>query len=139
MIAGFDYGRELAFESGDGAVEQGHTVRAGVPFHAFEAAVVLAGECNRNVALGFGENIHGKVGAGTEILKKGAAVIDADENERRFDGNRCEGTHGQAMRRTIGSANCRNGDAGTKQAAGIAEGFRVQSTGAAGKGVNGCS
>ena len=66
-------------------------------------------------------------------------MIDADENERRFDGNRSEGTNGQAMQRTIGSANGGHGDAGGEQTARIAEGFRVETAGASGKGVNSCS
>ena len=39
-------------------------------------------------------------------------MIDADENERRLDGNGSKGTHGQSMQRTIGSANGGHGDAG---------------------------
>ena len=105
MIAGFDYGRKLAFEGGYAAVEQRHAIGAEVPVHAFEAAFILAGECYRKVALRFGKNIHGKVRAGTEVLKECAAVIDANEDERRFDGNGREGTDGETVRRTFGSAN----------------------------------
>ena len=111
MIAGFDYGRKLAFESSYAAVEQGHAIGTGVPVHAFEAACILAGECYRKVALRFGENIHGKVRTGTEVLKERAAVIDANENEGRFDGNGREGTDRETVRRTVGSANRRNRDA----------------------------
>jgi hypothetical protein len=111
MIAGFDYGRKLAFESSYAAVEQGHAIGTGVPVHAFEAACILAGECYREVALRFGEDINGKVRAGTEVLKECAAVIDANKDERRFDGNGREGTYGETVRRTVGSANRCNRDA----------------------------
>lgn len=98
MVAGFNYSRKLAFESRQGTVEQGHAVGAGAPRDAFKSAFILAGERDRNILLRFRQDIHGEVRAGAEVLKERAAVIDADENEGRFDGNRREGTNGQTVR-----------------------------------------
>ena len=53
MVAGFNYSRKLALEGRHGTVEQGHAVGARAPRHAFKSAFVLAGECNRNIALRF--------------------------------------------------------------------------------------
>ena len=70
MVAGVDYGAELAFERRHGAIEQGHTVWACIPWHAFKAALVLTGERDRKIALRFGQDIHRKMGAGTEVFEE---------------------------------------------------------------------
>jgi len=73
------------------------------------------------------------------VLQKRTAMIDADENQGRFDGYGRKRANRQPVRRAIRSANRGHGNAGREQSARVSEDFSIQSARATGMGVNGCS
>ena len=139
MIAGFNYGRQLTLENCYRSAQPRNFVRAQVPIRALKAAFFLTGEQHRNFALRFSQHIHGEVSACAEVLQKRTAMIDADENQGRFDGYGRKRANRQPVRRTIRSANRGHGNAGREQSARVSEDFSIQSARATGMGVNGCS
>ena len=76
------------------------------------------------LSLIFRQHVDAEVLGGTKMLDDGNRVAEADQNQRRFERYGCERADGQAVGYTGFVHNSSDSDAGSKAAAGMAEGLR---------------
>lgn len=123
MVAGFDDGPYAAFKIRQTVLKQRHATGTAIPFHALEARLRLLSENHRKLTLGFRQNIYPEMRAGTKMRKEGAGVVNADQDQRGLDGDRCKRANRQPMRRSVRRKNGGYGDSGGEFRTGFAKDF----------------
>jgi len=115
---------DRAFEDGECAGENGGAGRAGLPTKIFKAIFRFAGEARGKFGLIFGQDVYSDIDVGSHVREQGGAFIEAEEDERRREGDRSEGVGGHAVGcagRIHGGEDCY---AGSPEGAGAAKPFR---------------
>ena len=98
MVSGFDNLADAALHLANASGDQRNTgALAGSPFHRLEPVACKVGKPCGKVLLIDSENIYSEPGTPAEVGEQTAAVIDADENQRRTAGDGCKGINRQPV------------------------------------------
>src|SRR5438270_5968501 len=126
VVAGIYQAVRTAFERGQRAGDQRHALVPGVPFDRVEPVVPAPRKMYRKILLALMKNIDTQALRPAKALENVGTVIDADQNQRRIERNRCKRVRGHAVRAPLGVRNRDDGDAGGKSRAGPAKGRFIE-------------
>src|SRR5258708_4385725 len=114
MVPGIQSSLDSAFEPRQGAFQQRSYGYTRLPCDSIESAFGLFREGHRQAALRIGQNVHGEIRSAAEVLERLACEVDADQDQRRTDGNCRKRTDCQPVRLAIRGPDGGHGDAGRK-------------------------
>src|SRR5689334_12843435 len=89
-----------AFDMADRALDEREAVRARAPMEAVELRDAFGRKAPRDLFLVLGEHVDGEVAGTGEAGIALRRLVDADERERRVEGQRGEGVGGEAEGRS---------------------------------------
>lgn len=121
VIAGGNAVDGGALDLGKDVVEERGARFAETPRKPVEAIVDVSGETFGKMLLVVAQNTEAEIAGAAEDFDGGDGVSQADENERRIEGNRGKGVDGKGMRSAFWIESGGDGNAGGEAATGPAE------------------
>jgi hypothetical protein len=121
VVAGVDHAMDAALEAGKCAGDERHTAVSCQPLDSVETVVPRAREVDGKILLVLAQYIDTDVLRAAEMRQDGGAMIHADQDQRRLQGNGCKGTRRHAVGTAFGIENGDDSDPGRKLRAGAAE------------------
>src|SRR6266851_10312044 len=112
---------DTALEPGEHAWDKRHTAVSCQPLDSVEKVVSRTRKMGGKLLLVLAQDVDAYVLRAAEMRQDGGAMIHADQDQRRLQGNGCKRTRRHAVRAAVGIENRDDGDPGRKLRAGAAE------------------